>query len=98
MLDKLKKFFTKKSNRIKQYVTRSNDKLCQCTFCKEYEFEKWATIMECSCGCHTGDGMVGHDVLCCALPNGLRKNNPHKNLEKAEVYKKRINDYLGDEI
>lgn len=54
--------------------------------------------MECKCGCHTSDGMTGHDGLCCSLPNVLKKNNPYKNLEKAEVYQKRINDYFGDDM
>lgn len=53
--------------------------------------------MECMCTCHTSDGMTGHDGLCCSLPNVLKKNNPYKTLEKAEVYKQRMNDYLGDE-
>ena len=70
-------------------------KLCQCTFCNEYKHYKCAIIMECKCGCHTGDGMTGHSELCCELPNVLKKNNPYKNLEKSEVYKKRINDYFN---
>jgi len=48
-------------------------KSCKCTLCVNYEFYKWAVVMECKCGCHTGDGMTGHDGLCCSLPNGLKK-------------------------
>jgi hypothetical protein len=82
---------------VQAFVTRSRSNGCKCTHCVNYHFYKWAVVMECPCGCHTSDGMTGHDGLCCALPNGLRKNNPYKNFEKAEVYRKRINDYFGDE-
>ena len=51
--------------------------------------------MECKCGCHE-TGMFGHDKLCCALPNVLKKNNPYNNLEKAEVYRERIKNYFGE--
>lgn len=88
---KIKGFF------VQAFVTRSKGKRCQCTFCKIYPYEKWATVMECGCGCHTGSGMTAHDGLCCSLPNVLKKNNPYKKLEKAEVYRKRINEYFRDE-
>jgi hypothetical protein len=42
--------------------------------------------MECGCACHTGDGMAGHDDLCCEIPNGLIKNNPYKRLRSAKYY------------
>jgi hypothetical protein len=94
----MKKRLIEKLKALRQlFVTRSKGKRCQCTFCKIHPYLKWATVMECKCGCHTGDGMTGHDGLCCSLPNVLKKNNPYKNLEKAEVYQKRINDYFGDE-
>jgi hypothetical protein len=60
---------------------------CKCEFCTTYEFYKWAVIMECGCGCHNGDGMTGHDGLCCEFPNGLKKNNPHKELKPLKYYK-----------
>ena len=57
---------------------------CDCEYCKTYSKYKWAVIMECGCGCHNLDGLTGHDKLCCEIPNGLRKDNPHTELEKAE--------------
>lgn len=60
---------------------------CNCTHCVNYELYKWAVVMECKCGCHTGDGMAGHSGLCCEFPNGLKKNNPHENLKPAKYYK-----------
>jgi hypothetical protein len=62
-------------------------KTCECNFCKAHDKYRWATIMECGCYCHTADGVSGHDSLCCAYPNGLKRNNPHENLGKAETYK-----------
>jgi len=59
---------------------------CKCQFCQTYEKYKWAVVMECKCGCHTGDGMTGHDGLCCEFPNGLKKNNPHKDLLSVAEY------------
>jgi hypothetical protein len=76
----------------------SEDARCQCFFCKTYPLQKWATVMECGCSCHDGDGLAGHSSLCCPIPNALKKNNPYKNLEKAEVYEKKINDYFGEEV
>lgn len=64
---------------------------CNCLFCTTYEKFKWAEIMECGCGCHTGDGMCGHDGLCCSIPNGLKKNNPFNVLEKASKYQEILN-------
>lgn len=52
--------------------------------------------MECGCSCHDSDGITGHDGLCCEVPNGIRKNNPYKELEKAEVYRK-ILDKMEEE-
>ena len=60
---------------------------CTCEFCTTYELYQWAVVMECKCGCHDSDGMTGHDSLCCEFPNGLRKNNPHKDLKPAAEYK-----------
>jgi hypothetical protein len=59
---------------------------CSCKFCQTYEYYKWAVVMECGCGCHDSDGMSGHDSLCCEFPNGLRVNNPHKELKSAIEY------------
>lgn len=93
------KYLIKKLKALRQLiVTQSKDKRCRCTFCKIHPYLKWATVMECCCACHLGDGITGHDELCCSLPNVLKKNNPYNNLEKSEVYKKRINDYFADDI
>ena len=51
---------------------------CTCSFCKTYAKYKWAVVLNCGCGCHTSDGMAGHDNLCCEFPNGLFKNSPYK--------------------
>ena len=80
--------------KIYNYFKKDNP--CQCTHCVNYELYKWAVIMECPCLCHSDDGVTGHDSLCCEFPNGLRKNNPHKVLEKAEVYRKILNDWERD--
>lgn len=64
--------------------------MCTCTFCRNYEKYKWAELMECKCGCHDADGMTGHDRLCCSIPNGLRKNNPHTDLKPLAFYKEEI--------
>jgi hypothetical protein len=61
--------------------------MCTCKFCKTYDKYKWAVVTECPCCCHSDDGMTGHDNLCCSIPNGLKKNNPYKDLEPALVYK-----------
>jgi len=71
-------------------------KSCNCTHCVNYELYKWAVVMECKCGCHTGDGMTGHDGLCCSLPNGLKKNNPHKNLKEAKYYKEILDKWENE--
>jgi len=62
--------------------------MCNCKFCKTYEKYKWAVVLECKCGCHSEDGITGHDSLCCAFPNALKKNNPHKKLMPEKYYKK----------
>jgi hypothetical protein len=49
--------------------------------------------MECKCKCHDDDGMTGHDSLCCEFPNGLKRNNPHKDLLPAEYYRKIMDDW-----
>lgn len=69
------------------------NQMCKCTFCKTYKKYKWAVVMECKCGCHDGDGMTGHDGLCCEFPNGLRKNNPYKKLKSAEHYRNIIQEW-----
>ena len=69
---------------------------CDCQSCQTYDKYKWAVIMECGCSCHDSDGTTGHDGLCCEIPNGLRKNNPYKELDKAEVYRK-ILDKMEEE-
>lgn len=66
---------------------------CKCTFCNLYKYYKWAVIKECKCGCHESDGMVAHDNLCCSIPNGLIKNNPYNELESAEYYKTKIEEW-----
>lgn len=71
--------------------TENDSKRCQCPFCTTHNKYKWAVVMECPCGCHSGDGMTGHDSMCCSVPNGLKKNNPHQELDKAEVYLKELN-------
>ena len=76
----------------------SND-VCKCAFCKTYKKYKWAVVMECKCCCHDGDGMTGHDSLCCEFPNGLRKNNPYKNLKSAEYYRNMMQELaLGCDV
>ena len=60
--------------------------MCNCILCKKYRKYKWATIMECGCGCHDDKGISGHDALCCEFPNGKRKNNPYKKLKSAKHY------------
>ena len=71
-------------------------KSCNCTHCKTYPLYKWAVVSECGCGCHTGDGMTGHDALCCSLPNVLKKNNPHKNLKEAKYYRGILDEWGGE--
>lgn len=63
---------------------------CQCEFCLLYDKYKWAVVMKCGCSCHTGDGMSGHDGLCCSIQNGLKRHNPYKDLEPLEVYQKEL--------
>lgn len=69
------------------------NKSCTCYHCKNYDKYKWAVIKECICGCHESDGMVGHDGLCCFVPNGLVKNNLYKNLGSAKYYKKKLDKW-----
>lgn len=66
--------------------------MCDCNFCKAYDQYKWAVVMECECSCHHGDGMTGHDNLCCEIPNGLIKNNPYLDLKSSKYYKDIINE------
>jgi hypothetical protein len=95
----MRKYLIEKLKALRQlFVSRSKGNGCKCTHCINYEFYKWAVVMECGCGCHKSDGMTGHDGLCCSLPNGLKKNNPHKHLEKAEYYKKILDDWNKDEM
>lgn len=63
---------------------------CECKFCKTYNKYKWAVVMECGCGCHTSDGLTGHDGLCCEVPNALKSNNSHKDLKPLDYYKKQM--------
>lgn len=74
-------------------------KYCSCEICKTYQRYIWAVVMECKCGCHDGDGMCGHDRLCCSIPNGLRRNNPFQDLESLEFLQKEMNrfDEEGEE-
>lgn len=74
-------------------IIMSKDNKCKCTHCVNYEFYKWAVVMECGCGCHNGDGISGHDSLCCSIPNGLKKNNPHKDLKEASFYKEILDEW-----
>lgn len=66
--------------------------MCNCTFCENYKKYKWAVVMECKCTCHVGDGITGHDGLCCAYPNALKRNNPHEELKSAEYYREIIDN------
>ena len=70
--------------------------MCKCLFCETYNKYKWAVVMECGCSCHDGDGMSGHDGLCCEFPNGLKRNNPHHVLETREFYDKILNKFMND--
>jgi len=67
---------------------------CNCHFCKNYDKYRWATIMECKCGCHDDDVINGHDSLCCEFSNGKKKDNPYKNLRSAKYYNSIINKIL----
>ncbi len=69
------------------------DESCKCKHCTTHDLYVWAVITECPCACHTMDGLCGHDSLCCCVPNGLKKNNPYKTLEKASVYRKILDDF-----
>ncbi len=62
-------------------------KECECRICKTIDKYRWATIKECPCYCHSSEGISGHDSLCCAYPNGKKKDNPYSELEAAETYK-----------
>ena len=37
--------------------------------------------------------MTGHDGLCCEFPNGLKKNNPHKDLLPTKEYLKTLDEF-----
>jgi hypothetical protein len=47
--------------------------------------------MECKCGCHTSNDIVGHDSLCCPYPNGKKKDNPYTDLKPASYYNEILN-------
>lgn len=66
---------------------------CKCNFCKTYNKYKWAVVMDCGCGCHTSDGLTGHDGLCCEVPNALKSNNPHKDLKPLDYYKNKMKEF-----
>ena len=51
---------------------------CDCALCKEIDKDRWKTIMECGCLCHTEHGIIGHSSLCCEYPNGKKCDNPYK--------------------
>lgn len=63
---------------------------CNCSFCKNYDKYRWATIMECQCHCHDSESINGHDGLCCEFPNGKKKDNPYKKLKEASYYARRL--------
>ena len=69
---------------------------CECTLCTNYHRYKWATIMECKCGCHDRDEPSGHDGLCCEFPNGRRKENPYTDLKEAKYYKDILDKWEAD--
>lgn len=50
------------------------EKGCMCSFCAEYQMDKFAEIMACKCYCHV-QGYAGHDRLCCSLPNVVPLNH-----------------------
>lgn len=52
--------------------------MCECDVCKQIDKKRWETIEKCPCYCHDVEHPAGHDSLCCAYPNGKRKDNPHK--------------------
>ena len=74
------------------YFKQMEPKRCQCEFCTNYDKYRWATIMECKCGCHESDKPIGHDGLCCEFPNGRKSENPYSDLKKASVYKEIIGE------
>jgi len=59
---------------------------CTCKLCTISDKLRWATISECKCHCHTVDTPTGHSSLCCAYPNGLKKDNPYNKLDSADSY------------
>lgn len=66
---------------------------CTCEFCTDYRKYIWAVVLECKCGCHTDDGVTGHDALCCEIPNGLKRNNPHPDLEDVVTRTKILKEF-----
>lgn len=62
---------------------------CECIFCTTHELEKWATVMECGCGCHQ-NGFTAHDGLCCSVPNVLKVDNPHTDLKPKKFYRDQL--------
>jgi len=77
-------------------MKQTADNKCPCTHCVNYNLYKWAVILECGCGCHTSDGMTGHDGLCCSHPNGLIKNNPHGGLKAAKHYREILDKWEAE--
>jgi len=65
--------------------------MCDCKFCKDHKIYKEAVINTCKCFCHSSDGYVGHDSLCCEIPNGLIDKDSKK--ESEEYYLKFIEDF-----
>jgi len=65
--------------------------MCNCNFCKDRKIYKEAVINTCKCACHKGDGLTGHDSLCCEIPNGLIDVNSEK--ESEEYYLNFITEF-----
>lgn len=65
---------------------------CNCKICIVTDRLRWATISECQCDCHTSDHINGHDELCCAYPNGKKKDNPYEDeLKDKHFYQQQLN-------
>jgi len=71
----------------------ANPNGCKCTHCTNYDLYRWATIMECGCGCHDDEHPAGHDSLCCPFPNGKKKDNSYNELKPAIEYKKILDEW-----
>ena len=70
---------------------------CKCDFCETYDQYRWAVITECKCGCHTMEGIIGHDGLCCEFPNGKEKDSPYVSLFPSMAYKQELYDMEREE-